>query len=78
MEARAGDLLICDESQHGGFVIVAAVGHRLVAGPFKSLADALRTALEFADGQATLWHQQSDLRGRPLGPPVALPFKKRR
>jgi hypothetical protein len=74
---KRGDLLIRNENLHGDvatFVVVDAVTHGLVAGPFPTLRDATVSAAQLAHG-GSVWQGSFDMRGRPLGAPMRLPIR---
>jgi hypothetical protein len=63
--SKRRDVLIRNVGE--SFVVADAKGARTLAGPFPLLADALRAAREQARG-GTIWRENLDLRGRPMGP----------
>jgi hypothetical protein len=52
------------------FLVVNAVTLKTLEGPFTTFADALVTALLFVAPRGTIWKQNFDDSGQPLGPPI--------
>jgi hypothetical protein len=65
---ESGDVIIRSLSEDG-FLLVDAVTRKTLNGPFPTFADALNAALGFVKPGATIWQENVDNRGRPLGPP---------
>ncbi len=71
---QPGDVLITDAaaSQRDEFVLVDALTRRPLSGMFPSLHAALTAARQLRDG-CCVWRENTDKRGRVLGPPLRLP-----
>jgi hypothetical protein len=52
------------------FLVMNAVTFKTLEGPFTTFADALVTARLFVAPGGTIWQENHDDRGRPLGPPI--------
>ena len=65
-----GDVLI--RSLDSTYLVLDAVSHRALDGPFDAFADALAAALAFVRPGRTVWQENTDNRGRPLGPPMRI------
>lgn len=52
------------------FLVANAVTLETLDGPFTTFADALATAILLAAPGGTIWQDNHDNRGRPLGPPI--------
>ena len=52
------------------FLLLNAVTLKALEGPFTTFADALATARLFVGPGGTIWQENHDDRGRPLGPPM--------
>ena len=67
-EPQPGDVILCGPIDDG-FMVLDAVTRRALAGPLPH-AEALADAR--ARGSGRVWHERTDERGRPLGPPARL------
>ena len=67
---ESGDVLI--RSFDSTYVVLDASSHRTLDGPFHAFADALAAALGFVRPGGTVWQENTDNRGRPLGPPTRI------
>jgi len=52
------------------FLVANAITLKTLEGPFTTFDDALATALLVAAPSGTIWQENLDNRGRPLGPPI--------
>jgi hypothetical protein len=71
----ANDVVIrrVNQTAPGEYVLVNAFSGAVVAGPFGDMATAARTARDLAAHHGiTVWHEQLDERGRPVGPATPL------
>ena len=69
---KLGDVLI--RRQESAYVIVDAVTGKTLATTGSSLREAALTAVRLSNG-ASVWQENVDKRGRPLGPPILLPIR---
>jgi hypothetical protein len=71
---QSGDVLITDAvaSQPREFALVDALTRRSLGGTFPSLHAAVTAARKLRDG-CGVWRENTDKRGRVLGPPLRLP-----
>jgi len=72
---RLGDVIVRGHG-HGTmaiFVIVEPVAERMLSGPFKSLSAAVNAAQGLLSSDGRVWHQQVDMFGHSLGPPILVP-----
>jgi hypothetical protein len=53
-----------------GYILVDADTDEVLAAPFSSLTDAMQEAIDM--GPTTLYRQNLDYRGRPIGSPIVL------
>jgi hypothetical protein len=70
VEIRPGDILI--RSFDSQYAVLDAVSHTTLAGPFSNFADGLGAALELVKPGGSVWQENTDNRGRPLGPPTRI------
>ena len=64
---QAGDVLIRVQTNTlpTSYVVVQADTHRILAGPFASMAEAAIAAAKYVRPMAAIWSQQLDHHGQP-------------
>ena len=73
-----GDLLIRNQNSFASdstYVVIDAVTHVCISGPFATLREATASAAALAGAGACIWQENMDLRGRTLGSPMRLPIR---
>ena len=75
---QAGDVLIrvLTNTTPTTYVILEAETHRPLDGPFPSMAEAAIAAAKHTSSIGSVWQENLDQRGRPLGPPLRLPVNR--
>ena len=67
---QPGDVLI--RSFDSQYLLLDAESLKTLDGPFATFADVLAAAIGFVKPGASIWQENTDNRGRPLGPPTRL------
>ena len=65
---EAGDVLI--RSVDKQYVVLDAISHTRLDGPFFNFADALGAALVLIEPGRAIWQENTDIHGRLLDPPT--------
>ena len=75
---RTGDVLIRVQTNTTPttYVILEAETHRAIGGPFASLAEAAMAAAKHVGAMGSVWQENFDQRGRPMGPPQRFPVTR--
>ena len=75
---QAGDVVIRVQTNTlpTTYVVAEASSRRILGGPFPSLAEAAIAASKLVGPMGSVWQEQVDQRGRPLGPPHRLPVTR--
>ena len=75
---RAGDVVIRVQTNTlpTTYIVAEAKSHRVLGGPFPSMADAAIAASKLMGPMGAVWQEHIDHRGRPLGPPQRLPIAR--
>jgi hypothetical protein len=75
---QAGDVLIRVQTNTTPttYLILEAETHRHLDGPFPSMAEAAIAAAKHVGVMASVWQENLDQRGRPLGPPLRFPVTR--
>lgn len=75
---RAGDVLIRVQTNTTPttYVLFEAETHRAIGGPFQSMAEAAIAASKCVGLMGSVWQENVDQRGRPIGPPLKFPVNR--
>ena len=69
MSVQRRTVIIRNSPHDGTFILMDGHSRLTIGEPFASFGEALRAAQQAA-GSGTIWRENVDARGRPLGAPV--------